>query len=375
MKSSNLDILRAIAVGCVFLSHLVEATTPFRIGSLGRFGVILFFVHTSLVLMMSLGRLSRDASGTALLKVFWTRRFFRIYPLSVVAVLVVWLLRIPPYPHASYMAPSAATVVANLSLSQNLFYRPNLLAPLWSLPLEVQMYALLPFAYLGIRRFGVRSVPWIAAGGVTAALLMPHISGRLDVFSYAPCFGGGLIAYSLWGHAKRRLPSWSWPAALIAAMLCYGPFDNVDLSHKLARAWVICLLLGVLIPHVNEVKRAPVAGVVCEYSYSIYLSHCVAFWFALDFCQGISLVERGILLAVLSIAAPAVLYGLVERPGMALGRRLSGVKVHVAAGFAEQTDRGGRNWEALRGAGGAGGSSSSGKVGGGDWAANPGASI
>ena len=375
MKSSNLDILRAIAVGCVFVSHLVEATTPFRIGSLGRFGVILFFVHTSLVLMISLGRLSRDVSGTELLKVFWTRRFFRIYPLAVVAVLAVWLLRIPPYPHGVYTRPSVSTVLANLSLSQNLFYRPNLLAPLWSLPLEVQMYALLPFAFLAIRRFGVWSAPWIAGGGVVAALLLPRVSGRLDVFSCAPCFGGGLIAYSLWGHAKRRLPSWSWPVALIAAMLFYGPFDNADFPQKLARAWVVCLLLGVLIPHVNEVKRAPGARVVCETSYSIYLSHGVVFWFALDACHGLSLVGRGILLAVLSIAAPAVLYRLVERPGMALGRGLSGVKRGATAAPEGQAARRGRNRRALRWAGGPGGSSSSGKVRGGGWAVNPRASI
>lgn len=324
MKSSNLDILRAIAVGCVFFSHLIEAVTPIHVGSLGRFGVLLFFVHTSLVLMMSLERLSRDASGTALLTVFWTRRFFRIYPLSVVTVLAVWLLRIPPYPHASYTAPSVSTVLANLSLSQDIFYRPNLLSPLWSLPLEVQMYALLPFAFLAIRRFGVWSAPWIAVIGVASALLIPRISGRLDVFNCAPCFGGGLIAYSLSGHATKRLPSFSWPVALVAAMLVYGPFDNLGLLQKLVRAWVVCLLLGVLIPHVKEISTAPWARVVCEYSYSIYLSHCVVFWFALDACRGLAIVPRGILLAVLSVASPVLLYWLVERPGMAFGRRLSG---------------------------------------------------
>lgn len=74
--SPNLDLLRAIAVSCVLLSHLTWSVGYSEWGSLGRFGVVLFFVHTSYVLMASLDRSQGNISSFAI------RRFFRIYPLA-----------------------------------------------------------------------------------------------------------------------------------------------------------------------------------------------------------------------------------------------------------------------------------------------------
>ena len=63
MSSSNLDILRAIAVGAVLLAHLFrffgnEHLGPFSAWELGISGVLMFFVHTALVLMMLMERMS-----------------------------------------------------------------------------------------------------------------------------------------------------------------------------------------------------------------------------------------------------------------------------------------------------------------------------
>src|SRR2546423_12188612 len=87
--SANLDFLRAVAVLLVLAQHLCRRMHVEHVGwapttSLGLFGVLLFFVHTSLVLMYSLER--RGLQGTLLLKDFYTRRIFRIYPLSILAV-------------------------------------------------------------------------------------------------------------------------------------------------------------------------------------------------------------------------------------------------------------------------------------------------
>jgi len=57
-NSANLDVLRAIAVLMVFFYHLLEYGyfSERRVNRLGQFGVLIFFVHTSLVLMMSMER-------------------------------------------------------------------------------------------------------------------------------------------------------------------------------------------------------------------------------------------------------------------------------------------------------------------------------
>lgn len=65
-QNSNLDILRSVAVLAVFLCHLLQVMAGCKFGerlafgietySLGQIGVVIFFVHTSLVLMQSMER-------------------------------------------------------------------------------------------------------------------------------------------------------------------------------------------------------------------------------------------------------------------------------------------------------------------------------
>src|SRR5260221_4516546 len=137
--SANLDVLRAIAVMCVFSAHLLHfngGQVPFTEFQrhLGQLGVLMFFVHTSLVLMFSLER-TRLAGG-ALFFSFYTRRAFRIYPFSIVCVLLLYFIHYPPDLTLSYTAWTHKELVANLTLTQNLFPGHSLLAVLWTLPLE-----------------------------------------------------------------------------------------------------------------------------------------------------------------------------------------------------------------------------------------------
>jgi peptidoglycan/LPS O-acetylase OafA/YrhL len=116
---NNLDMLRAVAVLCVIVAHLpgsVLGLSSFWTETLGRFGVFSFFVHTALVLMMSLDR--SKASRPAL--DFYIRRVFRIYPLSVFVVLAVLAFHIPFMPDHQYEFASANRIIQNLLLVQNL---------------------------------------------------------------------------------------------------------------------------------------------------------------------------------------------------------------------------------------------------------------
>jgi peptidoglycan/LPS O-acetylase OafA/YrhL len=80
-ESANLDLLRSVAVLLVLVSHipvaLGHADGRWGVVTLaGRYGVLMFFIHTSLVLMMSLERSERQ--GPALIRRFYIRRAFRI---------------------------------------------------------------------------------------------------------------------------------------------------------------------------------------------------------------------------------------------------------------------------------------------------------
>src|SRR6266850_6458014 len=147
--STNLDFLRSMAVLMVLFDHIcrhhhLDRLGRFAVADIGIFGVLLFFVHTSLVLMFSMQRSGQ--LGLALMKNFYMRRFFRIYPLSVLTVLAAVALHL----HANGRGidfgprPGSLELISNLFLIQNLTYSPSIVGPLWTLPLEVQMYVFLP---------------------------------------------------------------------------------------------------------------------------------------------------------------------------------------------------------------------------------------
>ena len=125
----NLDALRAFAVLLVLADHVLEtvdggggAFHPLD-QSLGRLGVLLFFVHTCFVLMASLER--KGESGWTLARAFYVRRAFRIYPLAIVCVLAVVAAGVPVRPWEAFRFPDAANLVANLLLVTNLTARPE----------------------------------------------------------------------------------------------------------------------------------------------------------------------------------------------------------------------------------------------------------
>jgi peptidoglycan/LPS O-acetylase OafA/YrhL len=319
VKSRNLDLLRAIAVLCVFVAHLLGSTGVWKIGSLGRFGVIIFFVHTSLVLMFSLERLQHDGFGNGwrLAAAFWMRRAFRIYPLSSVFIVLAVIAGIPQELGDPYVWLGMPVLISNLALAQNLFYHSDVLGILWSLPLEVQMYALLPFAFLLLNRrwkYGAAAL-WVLA--VVLALTMPRISPRLSVFTYAPCFTAGIVAFAVARTSERRIPGWCWLPSVLLLILLFGPFDNVRLADKMGRAWVLTLALGVLAAHTREHtwdRLNAVAHWIAEQSYGIYLSHIPVLWLVIYVMADWPFVVRAIVLIVASVGVPAVCYRYIEKP-------------------------------------------------------------
>jgi peptidoglycan/LPS O-acetylase OafA/YrhL len=319
--SANLDLLRAIAVMSVFSTHLISATLHDRsFGSLGRFGVIIFFVHTSFVLMASLQRLERTASSdSSLALAFWIRRFFRIYPLAVLFVILVAVFRIPPSPGQTYAWVGLKSFLANLALIQNLIVSKEILGVLWSLPLEVQMYVILPFAYFAIR--GDRRYRSLALWmlSVLLALTLPMINWRLGVFRYAPCFTSGVVAFDLI-RSKRwkwKLPAWVWPIGIFTAIALFGPHDDISLPHKMYRAWALSLLLGGLFAIVEEGQSNWMHRIfhwIAEHSYGIYLSHSVVLSIVFYGMENFPLWAQIAALIVGAAGIPAVLYVSIEEP-------------------------------------------------------------
>ena len=67
---------------------------------------------------------------------FAIRRLFRIYPLTVVRVLLVAVFGVPRFPGEAYAWVGWPAYLSNLAITQNLTHSRVVLAPLWTLPLE-----------------------------------------------------------------------------------------------------------------------------------------------------------------------------------------------------------------------------------------------
>ncbi|HEV7706230.1 MAG TPA: acyltransferase [Gemmatimonadaceae bacterium] len=355
LPERNLDVLRAVAVLLVLADHVfaanAHASGPWNWNwAVGRLGVLLFFVHTSLVLMSSL---ERGGSASGWVRRFYLRRAFRIYPLAIVIILLASALRLPPHvtSDGSDMArvfPPIGTLVSNLLLVQNLTGARDIQGVLWSLPLEVQMYVLLPLCFVLARR-GTREmlamvVVFVAVGLVLQSSLTERIPGlwRLSVFSFGPCFMGGVLAYHLLRRGARpTLPAWTWPLVIVAVAVGFAALQPD--AKRLSLGWWPCLALGAMIPLVAQMSESLAtrfAHQIAKYSYGIYLTHVPILWVWLRAIPNLPTTLRWIGVAASLVLVPMVLYRAIEHPMTNLGRRLAGdreVAINKESRLAEQT--------------------------------------
>jgi len=333
-ESVNLDLLRSVAVLLVFGAHYYDIQNAASL-NLGHFGVLVFFVHTSLVLMWSLERCS--FRGPHLFAQFYVRRAMRIYPLSIVAVLLGYCFDARWVP---------VNLWQSLTLTQYMFFKgtptfPPSLTPLWSLPLEMEMYLVLPVLFLVLRNNPVRLLAAIWGVSVALSWEQPRFGIGFLILRYLPCFLGGIMAWRLMrDRDRRRFPAWMWPLAIVAVSLVWKVFS----TEQYIQLWIaaVGILLGLAIPwfrEISAVQVANVAKIIARYSYGIYLSHFPIMVYIMSgtdhhhprfkwippmptirhFARPIN----GVLVLALTAAASFALYHGIEEPGIRIGRTLA----------------------------------------------------
>lgn len=329
-ESPNLDFLRAVAVLSVYSAHVLDTlgladVTPYSrpdVGwFLGRFGVLIFFVHTSLVLMMSLER--TELAGRPLFSSFYLRRFFRLYPVSMVCVGIVVLFHLPA-PLVGWFHPDRLTILANLLLCTNLFHKWDVISVLWTLPLEMQMYVLLPVVYLIGKKYRMRGIAFLWLAAVVGSYMPRSVTGRFMVVPYIPCFMAGVASYFVgFGSRRSRLPFVGWPLTIAAAA---GMFFALRSRTHFEGYWIMCLAIGLSAPLFAEMEfplLRKVSAWIARYSYGIYLTHMYALWTGLIVLKDEPVWVRCAVVVVLSVGAPVVLYKTIEAPMIRVGTRLA----------------------------------------------------
>ena len=328
--SRNLDLLRAFAVLCVFFDHLVLCqleTGKIHIGVwkpvakglvylFGRFGVMAFFVHTALVLMISLEGMSNHHR----IRNFYTRRIFRLYPLSVICIALILVFQIPQDPFLEFTHWSWDVVAANLLLVQNIAHRSDMISPLWTLPREMQMYLVLPFIYLLLRRLSSSVLVLLLWFACFAAVPL-----NVPLLSSVPCFVGGVLAYQLSKERTFSLPSVVWPVSLVVLLCSYGAC-YLYIFPDFRSDCLFCMFLGFVIPNVLDMRNSPIATVchvIAKYSYGIYLCHVPVLWFCFVKLAHLPAIIQWTSMTLLMVVIPVASFRLVEAPLIAIGRRLT----------------------------------------------------
>jgi peptidoglycan/LPS O-acetylase OafA/YrhL len=270
------------------------------------------------------------------------RRWLRIWPAYFVAVILTVVAE-----HVAAGATGVATspphkAQATAALLQNYLSPAGQLVgnpSLWSLPVEVELYAAYPVLFWLWRQFGLKwvlAVVTLASAFAAAALFQGHEWPMHNFAKYwVIWFAGALLAERV---RSRTVPPWhSWYGfialtGLAAVIGCRWADVPLGLEHF---AWgtIYFLLMLWALNHQTALTRVPgwlrrALGFLGRISYSLYLVHYPIFlvlgaWWIAAFGQKPVSVFVPLVASLIPIPAASVLWCLVEQPSQSLSRQFA----------------------------------------------------
>lgn len=331
-RLAYLDGLRLVAAAAVLAQHLFERFhEPWARALIepapGVFGVVLFFMVSGFVIPHSV-RQPID------IRSFFIRRLFRIYPLylATLALVLLWgVLGIAPY-FSRALHAGAAQWIANLLLVQDFVRVPAFYSVTWTLAIEFIWYGL----FIALLKAAASRAGAIA--GVTAPLAMIALTLlSLAVDQRIPLGRPGLIYAAVLGYqAYRRqhgeISRRAWGINVLAFLIvtnisnivAFGIFHHPNITMLQAMGpWTAALILFTAVLEWPALRTGLANSLLTRLgaaSYSIYMMHSMAIGVAVHLRSAILVIPAAILLTwAMSLAT----YRYVERPGIALGRRLA----------------------------------------------------
>ena len=338
-ESRNLDFLRASAVLLVLVDHLFMAAglaERYPVAwDMGRLGVLMFFVHTSLVLMFSLERSEARKPGN-LFRDFYIRRAFRIYPLSIVFVLLACIFAMPETPGGAPAAHSGSQIAANLLLVQNICGTQERDQPaVEPAARSADVHRSTVLIRLRKKRYGAKGILKVACAAALIGLPYDWMVSthpmrgldRLNIFYFIPCFLAGIMCYCLSKKRTLGIRAWLWPVALGAIIAIYllwtTLLPNAANRYPAYRAWFVCWMLGLLIPQFQEMRLGwlrAASHYVAKYSYGIYLGQVAALWIGFTFWPSTNIASKSIVSVLLLAGIAIASFHAIENPGIQLGK-------------------------------------------------------
>ena len=313
-------------------------------------GVMLFFVISGFCIHYPYA----GPNGKKLdLQEYIVRRFCRIYPPYVVAVLFTFAVQWLGYHSGFLKSLDGHNDLLSVLMLQNSFgNQPECNPALWTIPIEVAFYIFFPLVYFGLRR---SSWSTLAAGLVVSLLAIASSFLAPIQSSFLPYWftwiAGAALAEQ---HKKKELPQPSpwlgflgvlflffglveiWHSRANAALAQGGGYDGVTkLAGALAFGIAFSLFLWWSITNQRVYRLLPSymhksLMHLGDISYSLYLFHMPLF----SLCGWMWVSHFGekpvnylitLPFVVLSIVVASIAYQYTEAPAHLAGRKLASV--------------------------------------------------
>jgi peptidoglycan/LPS O-acetylase OafA/YrhL len=332
--TKELDGLRGIAIIIVFLGHILHLDPQLSpgIGSFAQVGVYLFFVLSAYLLTTITVNQFQKGFTPSILKNFFVRRAFRIFPMYYFTLLLVYF---------SLTFRNMMFGGRDIDwLDHILFKYPQ--GNFWVISVELEFYLLIPilayFIVVPKARLG-KCLPLIAFALLSLSLSkimthlftfplnFPHLLPFLSIFLFGVLIAN--IEYSF-KVVLSQIPKMFWNLTFYFGILCYlflipsigiGFFSAEEIYseyYSLIGAFASALVLISALNgsgHVVKFLKFTYLRYIGIISYSIYLLHILV----MSYFAGSLYTNFGISLTVLFVWTLVTLlstltYLLVERP-------------------------------------------------------------
>ena len=344
-RLAAIDGLRGFAIALIVIYHIWPGfTKPLALTIVpltGWVGVDLFFFISGFAIFYPYARTAVDGHREQTLRTFVLRRFGKIVPSYVLAIIVVLALGIA----TTMPGTTLTTQLVTHALFIHNWYpatEEGLIGVLWSLGVEVQFYVLFAFT----RKLALRSPLVYAASLVAIALgfhlwvalalhrhdgiVMDQLPANLDLF------GAGIACAYLYrkidahkADLKAKHGVWTF-AAFVATVVCYAllfvirrsaldpTFSSVADSfvHIAEAVTLFTLTLATLfaLPQWQRFVANPVTLYLADISYNLYIWHQLIYVNAEHRFGGAHLTRsRTIALGLASLAFSLVLTTLLTK--------------------------------------------------------------
>lgn len=317
------DGLRGVAAMMVVVYHLAPNSPVAWLTIHGGLGVHVFFVLSGFVIASVIGdeRITAGYFGR-----FVLRRFVRLdIPYWLNIALAVFLGAVVVYFGVPERHYGLAQIAASVFYLQGILGFGQINDVYWTLCFEIQFYlSLLLLVWLtqrarldvGSRMLHLFVLATIAASVACSTTLFPNPRGAM----FIDWWGFGLGALTWWtitGRAQRRIFAL---AVLIA--ICF-PFARHADQRLVGTLTAVSLFAAAQSGNMGRWLADPVMQFLGRISYSLYLFHPLTGGMAQKFAE--RYLGKGLSFVIgvgVSILCAWIVYRLIERPAIALSRRI-----------------------------------------------------